>query len=312
MKKIFLCAALMTAAVINASDVIIYANPFVTEESTQLNNVEQGIPAVLWTNTQSVMAGSAPAIPITNANQLQIQNKKAAGSQGRNMLTAPIANFNAPFTSKLSEIASDSIVWTFCFRNNNQYSSKGLDSTYNGNAIILLADQANLLTANGYAIIMGDENSSKTIKFASFSGGLTTNANATYLLASPVVTLKKYWHIRVVYIPSSNTWKLGYYENLEGFIEPDDCTWTDCGSIVNDTYTNTTMSHFGFLNKYSNNNDNILYVKNYKIMAYGVAETPTGIDNFNTCTPSRKVLRDGQLIILREGMEYNVLGQSIL
>ena len=68
MKKMFLLAALMTAAIISAEEVVVYENPFVTETSTQLNGVQQGTPAVLWTTTQDYWASTNPAIPATGAN----------------------------------------------------------------------------------------------------------------------------------------------------------------------------------------------------------------------------------------------------
>lgn len=275
MKKMFLLAALMTAAIISAEEVVVYENPFVTETSTQLNGVQQGTPAVLWTTTQDYWASTNPAIPATGANFLQIQNKKATGAQGRNILTAPIANFKSPFTAKLHDITADSVVWTFNFRNNNQYAMKGFDTTKLGNAIILVSDREDLLHANGYAVTMGDDGTpTKTIKLSYFTDGLGGNSHITSILSTPQVTLKKYWHIRVVYIPNTDTWKLGF-EEKSAFALPDTCVWTDCGSVVNNIYTSTPMSHFGFLNKYSGNNDAIMYIKNYKIMAYGYEPTPT-------------------------------------
>ena len=61
MKKLFLLAALMTAAIVNATDVVVYENSFTTSSETQMNNVQQGTPAVLWTNTRQVIAGEADA-----------------------------------------------------------------------------------------------------------------------------------------------------------------------------------------------------------------------------------------------------------
>ena len=97
------------------------------------------------------------------------------------------------------------------------------------------------------------------------------------------------------------------------FVDPAEVEWTEsAGGLVTDaTHASKDMSHFGFLNKYSGNMDATMFIKNFKIMAYGVEETPTGIDELNTHKPCRKALRNGQLIIFRDGAEYNVLGQSI-
>ena len=37
----------------------------------------------------------------------------------------------------------------------------------------------------------------------------------------------------------------------------------------------------------------------------------TGVDNINTNVAPRKVIRDGQLIIIKNGVEYNVQGAQL-
>ena len=44
----------------------------------------------------------------------------------------------------------------------------------------------------------------------------------------------------------------------------------------------------------------------------GKSEVPAALDNIHAAnSDTRKLLRDGQLIILRDGKEYNVMGQEL-
>jgi len=257
---------------------VMYENSFVTDAKTNMDNVAQGTPAVWWNYSQKVMNGStAPAIPSTE-NYLLVPGRQASGVCGYNMVTAPIAGFKAPFKAKLNEIEADSVVWTFGWHNNNQYILQGFDSARMGNAIVLVADNEDLLAANGYAVVMGDyagtNGGTKTIRLSYFSEGLNANAHLKKILATPQITLKKYWHVRVAYIPSSDTWRLSYYQDTTNFADPDTCAWIACGEAVNSNHTSLSMTHFGFLNKYVGNNPCNMSIKNYKVTAYGYTPTP--------------------------------------
>ena len=257
---------------------VMYENSFVTASKTNMDNVAQGTPAVWWNYSQKVMNGSvAPAVPSTQ-NYLSVPGKQASGVCGYNMVTAPIAGFKAPFKAKLNEIEADSVVWTFGWHNNNQYILQGFDSARMGNAIVLVADNEDLLAANGYAVVMGDyagtNGGTKTIRLSYFSEGLNANAHLKKILATPQITLKKYWHVRVAYIPSSDTWRLSYYQDTTNFADPDTCAWIACGEAVNSNHTSLSMTHFGFLNKYAGNNPCNMSIKNYKVTAYGYTPAP--------------------------------------
>lgn len=315
MKKTFLfiaaiiCATMVNAEVITTS---VYSNNFVTATSTKLDSVEMGTPAVLFTNKQVAIVGTTAPVPATNENFLQIQNRKATGGvKGQNMVMAPIANFAAPFAAKLSEIQADSVVWMFNFRNNNQYASKGFDDGMMGYANVLVADNNDLQDGNGYAVIMGrmsGDKGDKKIHLVKYTNGLDANDNITSLIASPECTLRKYWTIRVAYLPSTNTWKMAWYEDLDAFVAPAEVTaWTDCGSIVDATYTNNEMTTFGFLNNYSGNNDGIMYVMNYDVVAYTTGGT-TSMETIRNANAIHKVVRNGQLVIEKHGIHYNALG----
>lgn len=265
------------AAVVSAMDVVVYENTFTTSSETQLNNVPQGTPAVLWTNTQNVMAGTAPAVPKTNSDYLQIAARKETGAQGRNILTAPIANFNTPFASKLSEIEADSVVWTFNMRYNYEYCS-GFDDSQRGIASVLVSDNEDLTEGNGYAVVL---NTTGYYRLVRFTDGLDASENVSALLSTPKMTALtdpvvkancRFMAIKVVYVPATNEWRLFYAPSpTNAFVAPAEVEWTETedGAVVDATHTDKSMTHFGFLNKYSGNVDATMFIKNYQVMAYG-------------------------------------------
>jgi hypothetical protein len=52
-------------------------------------------------------------------------------------------------------------------------------------------------------------------------------------------------------------------------------------------------------------------IKSYEGEFTTKSDTTTDIDNVTSTTDVQKLLRDGQIIILRDGVEYNALGQTI-
>lgn len=314
-KSILFVAAILMATISQATEVVktsVYENTFTTAAETPMDGTAMGTPAVTFSAKQVAVVGTAPKAPFTNSTQLQIQNKKATGGvKGQSILTAPIANFAAPFTAKLSEIDADSVVWMFNFRNNNQYTSKGFDDAQMGSACVLVCDNSDLQKGNGYAVTLGDPDGSKTIRLSRFAGGLNANDHLTTILTTGQITLKKYWTMCVVYMPKTNTWRMYWYEDQTAFVAPGDVTaWIDCGSKVDNTYVNNTMTTFGFLNNYFGNNDGIMYVKNYSIDAY---KTDASTSLQSTIAPNKasKQIRDGKLVIVKDGVQYDLFGTAV-
>lgn len=275
MKKLLLSMAVLINTTILCADsmvTMVYENTFITGTQKSLDGVAMGTPKVTFTTSTYGVVGDAPTLANTQADGLHIPNTKAKDATGYNMVTAPIAGFDTPFANQLDQIKADSVMWIFNFRSNNQYGSKGFGEGQSGYANVLVADGNNLITASGYAVVLGgitSGNGEKTIKLVRFAGGLDNNNKITNLLSSGPLTAGKYWSVRVIYTPATNTWKLAVYENTTEFVDPTEVTvWTDCGSIVDYTYTHTPMTTFGFLCHYNGNNNNIMFVKNFRVMTF--------------------------------------------
>ena len=300
-------------------DAVLYHASFTANSQTSMAGLSYGSPEVTWTNTKYNNGTASDCTDPTIEGELNVPGLRAAESKGRNILTAPTTGFSAPWTSKLNESEADSLVWMFNMRYNYEWTN-GFDEGQRGIAAVLAMDGDDMMTANGYAIV---NNATYYYKLVRFDDGLSANDNVTELCSTAKITTmdgsafsnKRYMTFRIVYIPTTDTWKMYYTTNTTSgsYLKPDDVTaWNLAGTIVDDTHTGKAMTHFGFMNNYLQGAsfDATLSAKNLTIGAY-YTSAPTGVETITEDEPSRKVLRNGQLIILRDGMEYNLLGQTI-
>ncbi|MEA4937857.1 MAG: hypothetical protein VB102_14660 [Paludibacter sp.] len=245
------------------------------------DNMDGGIPATTYTITKDVGAGTEPVDPTTTTTigQLRIPNKKGSGFYGRVYVAGDLSVYSAPFTSKISEINADSVVWTLNMRQNYNSTLSGFSNSQNGVATILVADNSNFSLANGYAIAYGGD-ATKRYRLVKFKSGIYSTDNITTLVngQTSLWSGREYMSFRVVYVVSSNTWK--YYERVDGsgetsdpagagaFADPNAGTYNFIGSVVDSEHTNITLSSFGFLHNYSGNIDKIMWLDNYTVKTY--------------------------------------------
>lgn len=279
-----------------------------------------GVPELTYTVDFTATA-TAPSIDAS----IRLKLPSKASLQGDAFVVGSLASFSSPFTAKLSECTSDSLVWTFNARQNYNARLTGFSraSTQNGVAIMFCADNADLKVANGYAIInAGDAAGPGDSKFslARVTGGLVDNANISWLATGLTVsnTNRAYMSIKVVYIPSTNTWKL--YEREDGttdFVDPLDVSTKDytlMGSAVDATFTSTAMTSFGFTINYKSMSSALqLLVDNYQVTTYKT-DLDTAINQFNTEMPySLSPLNNGFSINAKNATVrlYSTVGKQI-
>lgn len=266
----------------------IYTGSFTAQNATELADMRYGTPKVLWTNTKYTYGTAAECVTPSMQAELNVPGLKAADSKGRNILTAPTALFGMPWESKLSECAADSIVWMFNMRYNYDWTN-GFNDGQRGIAAVLAMDGADMLTANGYAIV---NNATYYYKLVRFDGGLNDNDKVTELCSTVKIQLlsdstkftnKRYMTFRVIYVPSTNTWKMYYAGNTSSgaYQKPDESTiWNLADSVVDATHTSKEMTYFGFMNNYLQGAsfDASLYIKNYSIGAFTSGVTSISLD----------------------------------
>ncbi len=241
-----------------------------------------GYPMTYYNISKKVISGTSPADPeisVTSdhGGRLRIPNRKGEGNAARVWVTGELASYSSPFKNKLNEIDADSVVWTYNIRNNSSTEYLGFDDNQRAIATILVATGSDLSTASGYAITYGGTGSAKRYRLVKFTGGLDANAKVQTIIAmgSDLASNTGYFSIKATYIPATNTWKLhrrldassstGTYKNPI----TDTSVYTRIGEAVDNTFTTTAMSHFGFLLNYIGTGDYIQFYDNYAVRVFG-------------------------------------------
>ncbi len=266
MRASFLVALMCFTFSLSAGETLVETTVFADDFSGE--NLSGGTPATTYTFLKQNISGTAAADPSYNNNMMRVPAPKS--SANRNAVLGGLSVYSAPFASKLSEIDADSVVWTFNFKANRNTTSGFTDADF-GIATILLADAADYTSANGYAVVSYNKNSSTTRSFrlVKFTNGLNDNTKFTDLVIGIVGDANLYCSFRVTYIKSSNIWKF-YCRNDAGvFADPAQGTFTTSGSAIDDTFVNTPMSYFGFhIMCKSYTTDTNLDADNYTVRTY--------------------------------------------
>lgn len=205
-----------------------------------------GTPSLAYT-TITTGGGSAAL----SSNVLLFTNGNPAG---RSYVTGPLSSYSGFFNPTLN-LNTDTITWSFNTRTSKTSTSDGFNNGKYGLAIVLAATDENLLgaTTQGYAVVYGGTNK-KTYRLVRFSGGLNADANLTDIINSgnnDFVGNENYVSIRVTYNPATNAWAL--YLRDDGILNwayPASGVNNLLGTAVNNTYTSTLMSAFGFFWNY--------------------------------------------------------------
>lgn len=219
---------------------------------------------------------------------------------------------------KLNEMDVDSIVWTFNMRNGYGKTTdnlSGFDSSKRGFATMLLSDADNLTTANGYAVVMGG-NSKIQYRLVKVEGGLLGNSHLTDIIGGQVDAsteghAKYYYTFRITYVPSTKTWTMQETSAATAFVAPADVTeWIMDGSAADDAFGATPVKYFGFYHNYTGSTDFNVLFDNFTMVTYKTtgSDTPTAIDDIKADKKSKKVMENGQFVIMKNGVFYSILG----
>lgn len=209
------------------------------------------------------------------SNGVATVNEQTIG--GKTFLSAPLSGYNELFKSTLKDNSGE-ITWTFNFRTSKStFNSFVIDRSNHGAAIVLASDKADLTDSQGkgYAVVFSEGNTK--VKLVKFSNGFGSNTGITTLIGpSTESTNANYASYKVVYSPASDTWRLFY--RIDGSSSPfkDPSVENETigyfvevgSSVIDNTYTSTEMTHFGFLHNHgaiSNANNTRVIFDNYRV-----------------------------------------------
>ena len=237
--------------------------------------------------------------------KLLARNSSTTQTGDRTEVSAPLSVYNAPFNPTLNQNTKD-LEWIFTLKQNRNSAggTNGFNGTQTGLAVVLVSDQSiwgsqQGSLAKGYAVtFLKPTGQMYCASLSKFNGGLSTYNVIIGNKAEDVFSEFKTWiTVKVTYSPSSNEWKL-YFRDEHSTATKGDITNPNglklIGSVVDDTYTNIAMSHFGFaLNTPTppttgSANANAMFVDDFTVKAVdgapvqftlNVTKTGTGVVN---------------------------------
>jgi hypothetical protein len=244
-----------------------------------------GLPSMTYTTTIGTGSGQTATIPASDF--LNLQNSTVSGNI---YVSGVTSTFGSPFNNVLSSSSNSGIEWTFNARYVRTTDPSGVASGNYGWAVVLASTSSAFHNAgNGYAIIYGQSGSPDPIRLVKYNNGLQgTLTNVITSGVGDLADMRDYASVRVKYVPSTNTWSL--------YVRDDGATaWTNVMStpvpdtnqkgtaVVDNTYTASTMTYFGFYWNHSTTNAQKSTFDNFKVTlnipswtsTYPSIDTPT-------------------------------------
>lgn len=224
-----------------------------------------GDPAVdysVWTTVDPASLSGGTALIENYAvgdGMLKLLARHSSTEQtgNRTEVSAPISSFHESFSPVLSA-NTDTLVWVFTAKQNRSSAggTNGFSGTQTGMAVVLASDSASWGTeqgskARGYAVtFLKPAGNMYCVSLSRFDGGLSNYTVIAGNKAEDVFGDFRTWvTVRVEYYPATNEWNLFFRD--EGSTSKKGDIFDSNGmrlidSVVDDTFTNAEMTHFGF------------------------------------------------------------------
>jgi hypothetical protein len=189
-----------------------------------------------WAETET----TASTAILISSNQLRL----SSSTGGRDFVTRDISSRYSPTLSTNPGL----LTWA-CNLQQSRVDPSGFNGSNYGAAFVLAASSADLLSANGYALVYGNAGVPNNVRLVRFSGGLDAEANLTTLVSSTTTDYQnQYLTLRVTYAPDENNWSLYLSASATAFADPLTGTVvTATGSLIDATYTGQSLPYVGCL-----------------------------------------------------------------
>ncbi|WP_284650856.1 T9SS sorting signal type C domain-containing protein [Flavobacterium terrisoli] len=214
------------------------------------------------------------------------------------------AGFLTPYSTTLNSNPGD-VTWTFNMRQ-PQANPSGFASGNYGVAFILAGTSGTTNSSGtGYAVTLGNSGKTDPLRLVSYSSGLQTSTTIVTSNTSGLTDFgNPYISVKVIYTPSTNTWKLYVRNDGTAFLDPNSGSLTLQGSpTVNSTYTGTALPIMGgFWNASTKFNQSALF-DNVKITVV--------VPSITSLAPPSKVAGTGAFTLTVNGNNF-VNGTSVV
>ena len=273
-----------------------------------------GTPTMTYTTASSATTPGVSSANLTAGTDYAL-NLQSASVAGITYITGPLSSYSSPFATTLANNSGD-VTWTFNMRTNRSSVLSGFASGNYVSAVVLGSTSSNLASASasGYLVSLYKGTTNNAIRLSSFTGGLTAAANVTAFISSADLASNTSWaSVKVVYTPSTNTWKLYVRDDATAIGDPTTVTTQSGVATVNTAFTSSALTDFGFYWNHSTAtpSSNTGRFDNFKVTLTIIANPPTISTNAissitaSTAVSGGNVTNNGGLTVSRRGLVYS-------
>ncbi|HSI91341.1 MAG TPA: hypothetical protein VK927_09510, partial [Adhaeribacter sp.] len=267
----------------------------------------------IWSEQES--AGSNNYRVRVAGNTLVLSSFNDAGTGSVDIEQASF-DMTGKYATVFEQSAGD-LVWAFNMR--QSHTNPTGFSNGNGVAYVIGSTEANFAspTANGYAVVIGNPGTTKSVRLVRFTGGITNNANLTTIASETAANANDAFSIKVTFNPCTKGWDL--------MVRNDGATFADPATIavvpVSGTdynYTDGVLTYMGayFYHQIGNVSatfDN-LYIPNAgtstpETFVWNGSNSTDFNDEYNW-TPLRGCIRDTDMLVFNSGSPVTVMNVS--
>lgn len=276
------------------ANVALSANSFTTlsalfDNFNRTDNTTVGTPssggATAWTETE---IGGETFRARIESNMLRLHGcSTTTGTSGGTTNEQVAFDVSSKYPTTFSS-TNTTLQWSFNMKSTRATPSGFGTNTY-ATAVILGSDDANFRSANadGYAVIIGNSGSPDPVKLVSFTGGLSSNANVTDVVASTQTGEVRYYSVVVSLNTCTNVWSLQVRDDgTTAFADPAAGTYSAAVTGTNSTHVSKNLSYFGAFWQHSSTCSEYSIFDNFSIPTGVAPVIATGITGTASTCPS--------------------------
>ncbi|MDP3462009.1 MAG: T9SS type A sorting domain-containing protein [Bacteroidales bacterium] len=224
----------------------------------------------------------------TTPEQLELTNDVGATTNANGWVFASVdatSSFDSPYNTTLSSNIG-LVTWTFNMRQIRTDPAGYAAGSYGAAFIIAGSTTTPQTTGSGYAIVYGQSGTTDPVRLATYNNGF--QGTLTNIITSNTSGLTdfgaEYLSVKVTYTPSTNTWELFLRnDGASAFADPESGSLTTQGTVVNSTYTGTSLGYMGGYWQGSTGGSQTAFFDNIAVKVnYGEKISTAGGGNWNT------------------------------
>ncbi len=216
----------------------------------------------------------------TSPEQLELTNDVGGTANAAGWCFAYVtisSSFSSPYNATLSSNPG-LVTWTFNMRQ-IRTDPAGFTSGNYGVAFILAGSSTTPYNAgSGYAVVLGQSGGTDPVRLAKYNNGLSGTLTDIKISNTSGLTDfgVEYLSVKVTYTPSTNTWELFLRnDGASAFADPVSGTLTSQGTVVDNTYTGTSLGYMGAYWAGSTTNNQTAFFDNTVVTVAGGSSSPT-------------------------------------